>query len=268
MTRIAWMTDIHLNFLRFKQIDHFLDTVNAADPDVVLIAGDIGEAHTFAVFLDRFETRLQRPVYYVLGNHDFYFGSIAGVRSIAERLTEESQWLHWLPHEGVVELTPDTGLVGHDGWADGRYGDYAHSTLLLNDYLLIQELAGLPSAPRLEKLNQFGDEAAAYLRRVLPQALERFRQVYVLTHVPPFKDACLYQGVPSDDDSLPHFASKAVGDALLDSAKQWPEHDITVLCGHTHNEAHVQVLPNLLVHTGGAEYGEPVVQDIIEVDLD
>ena len=40
---------------------------------------------------------------------------------------------------------------------------------------------------------------------------------------------------------------------------------MTVLCGHTHSPGEAQVLPNLLVLTGGAEYGRPEVQRVLTV---
>ena len=50
------------------------------------------------------------------------------------------------------------------------------------------------------------------------QALERFEHVLVLTHVPPFREACWHEGRISGDDYLPYFACKATGDVLLDEA--------------------------------------------------
>ena len=50
-----------------------------------------------------------------------------------------------------MELTKDAALVGVDGWADGRLGDYARSTVMLNDYLLIENIAGLDKARRLQE---------------------------------------------------------------------------------------------------------------------
>ena len=51
-----------------------------------------------------------------------------------------SQKMVYLSQAGVVELTPSTALVGHDGWADARLGDFDHSDVVLNDYVLIDEL--------------------------------------------------------------------------------------------------------------------------------
>jgi hypothetical protein len=38
-----------------------------------------------------------------------------------------------------VPLTAKTCLSGCESWADGRFGDYAHSQVMLNDYFLIDD---------------------------------------------------------------------------------------------------------------------------------
>jgi predicted phosphohydrolase len=268
MTRIAWLTDIHLNFLGIQQIEAFLQNVCNANPDIVLISGDIGEARSIHDYLHKLERDLQRPIYYVLGNHDFYFGSIAHVRAGMEILSESSPYLRWLPTVGVLELSPETALVGHDGWADGRCGNYERSNVMLNDYVLISEFLGLEKSARLGQMNALGDEAADYFRQVLPDALERYRHVYVVTHVPPFKESCWHNGSLSDDHFLPHFTCVAVGEALRDMMQSRPDREMTVLCGHTHGAGEAQILPNLRVITGGAEYGAPVIQRVFDVGED
>ena len=266
MKRIAWITDPHLNFLESDGVQEFCRSIVGQAPDAVLIGGDIGEADTTEGYLQYLEDELQRPVYFVLGNHDFYGGSIAGVRSEIKKLARNSIWLHWLPEADVVELTPKTCLTGHDGWADGRLGDYRRSDVLLNDYFLIRELMGQDSIARLAMLNRLGDEAAAYLKGVLPQALERFEHILVLTHVPPFKETCWHEGAISGDDWLPHFACKATGEVLLDSMASHPHRKMTVLCGHTHGAGTADILPNLFVKTGGARYCEPRIQELLAVE--
>jgi predicted MPP superfamily phosphohydrolase len=265
MMRIVWLTDIHLNFLRPGQIHEFLQSVSSHEPDAVLISGDIGEATDVTRHLREIDGQLRRPVFFVLGNHDFYHGSISQTRKKVETTARNSEFMTWLSTAGIVELTSTTGLVGHDSWADGRYGDYENSTVELNDYVLIQELTGLTRRDRLGVLNRLGDEAATYLSRVLPEALKRYTHVILLTHVPPFKEASWYNGKPSGDDGLPHFACKAVGDALLEIMNSNRDARLTVLCGHTHENAQARFLPNLHTITGGAKYGQPSIQKIIEI---
>ena len=135
--------------------------------------------------------------------------------------------------------------------------------MLLNDYRLIEELSGLDERERLGQLHALGDEAAAHFRAVLPEALARFRRLIVLTHVPPFREACWHQGRISDDDWLPHFSCRAVGDVLAEAMAAHPECEMTVLCGHTHSPGEAQILPNLRVLTGGAVYGRPAIQRVL-----
>jgi 3',5'-cyclic AMP phosphodiesterase CpdA len=266
MVRVGWITDIHLNFLGDGEIDSFCKSILAAEPDILLVGGDIGEAHNVESYLQTLENRLHIPIYFVLGNHDFYRGSITKVRNSALQLTQQSRWLRWLPATGIVKLTKETCLIGHDTWADGRIGDYANSTVVLNDFFLIHELKIADSNVRLSKLNALGDEAAAFFRRLLPEALSRFDNILLLVHVPPFKESCWHEGKISDDSWLPHFTCKAVGDLLTEIMAKHSDKRMTVLCGHTHGSGEAQILPNLYVKTGGATYGWPQLQEIILIN--
>lgn len=263
--RLAWLTDIHLNFLSSAEIEQFFDNVAEDDPDVIVISGDIGEASSVTGFLEWMETRFQRPIYFVLGNHDFYYGSIRGVRQEVTQIAHESEWLTWLTGGRIVPLTDDTALIGHDGWADGRSGDYDHSSILMSEYLLVEELAGLSRRGRLEKLHAFGDAAAAYFGTLLPLALTQFRRVIAVMHPPPFPDAAWHEGQRSSDEFLPHLVCTAAGQTLRAVMQQHPTHELLVLCGHTHGEGEVAILPNLTVLTGGAEYRRPEVQRVFDL---
>ena len=87
----------------------------------------------------------------------------------------------------------------------------------------------------------------------------------MLTHVPPFREACWHGGGISDEEWLPGFTCKAIGDLLMEAAESNRDCGVTVLCGHTHGTGYVQIRPNLEVHTAEAQYGE-VYFRIIEVD--
>jgi Icc protein len=124
MKQIAWTTDLHLDFVEdHQEIDKFCQSITASNPDLVLIGGDIAAAGTVEMWLELLARKIRRPIYFVLGNHDFYKGSITGVRSRITNLCRRSPNLHWLSNSGVIELSPNTRLIGHDGWADGRLGN-------------------------------------------------------------------------------------------------------------------------------------------------
>lgn len=266
MKRLAWMTDIHLNFLGTVQIEEWLKQLQKQGYTALLITGDIGEANSVQDYLIRISEHLRLPIYFILGNHDFYHGSIEHVRAGIRRLDSERDLLHYLPLHGIIPLNEESALIGHDGWGDGGYGDFLQSSIMLNDYIYIQELAGLKPVDRLLKLRALGQEAALYLRRNLPKALDNFKHVYVAVHAPPYQEAAWHMGkTPVDNDPfLPHFTCKAVGDVLLELAAEYPQKQITVLCGHTHGSGTVAIRENLQVLTAGAEYGHPRVERLFE----
>lgn len=142
-------------------------------------------------------------------------------------LTNNQSLLNWLPACEPILLENEVVLVGQDGWADGRYGDYANSTISLNDERMIVDL---------------------------------FQAKIVLTHIPPFEEACLHKGKVSNKNRLPYFSSKATGDVLMKVAKENSETEFLVLCGHTHSEACFEPLKNLTVKVGKAEYYQLEVQ--------
>jgi len=229
MKRVAWLTDIHLNFIDYMDIIMFADRILKENPDAVLIGGDIGEADSVVGYLLELEKLLQKDIYFVLGNHDYYKSSIHDVQAKVRVAARHSTHLRWLPDIGIAELTPTVGLIGHGSWADGRYGDWERSELLLNDHFLIKEfnpsliteehdsrdffdpdpaLAMVFSThdakrQRLQTMQALADEAAQHFTRVLPKALGSYEHVVVLTHVPPFREASWYAGKPSDDIWLP-----------------------------------------------------------------
>jgi Icc-related predicted phosphoesterase len=274
MPRLGWVTDIHLDWLDRSQRFRFYESLRGENLAYLLIGGDIGLAGSLELFLEEIEEEVDAPIYFVLGNHDFYGSSIASVRYSIRRQAAKSRRLVWLSAAGVVRLGETTALVGHDSWADGRCGDFLRSNVLLNDYVFIEELSVVDEIRRLgaydkqrllKTLHRLGDEAAEYIRHTLDEALAACRQAIVLTHVPPFRESCWHEGRISGDDFLPHFTCRVFGEALLEVMEQHPDRSVTVLCGHTHGSGFAQIRDNLEVWTGGAEYGKPVLQRIFEV---
>lgn len=267
--RIAWLTDVHLNFLLAADVDRFLHQVRRTEAEAVFLTGDIGESQNVIDYLARFDAGLPCPVYFVLGNHDFYYGSIAEVRREVAKFCREREKLIYLSDQEVVELPGKDGrplaLVGHDGWADGRIGDFEKSLVMMSDYQLIAELSKHGKRSRLDVLHKLGDEAAAEIDRKLQTALQKYDEVIVLTHVPPLHEACWYDGEISDDQWAPHFTCKAVGQALLTAAGEHREKKITVYCGHTHGRGECYPRPNLTIFTGAAEYGKPAVEKVLDM---
>ena len=223
MGTLAWITDPHLNFLEEEQLQRFVKRLADNAQDGLIITGDIAEAPSVTGYLERLDKALPSLVWYVLGNHDFYYGGIAATRRAVTELSERATRVRYLPASRVVSLSSRTALVGHDGWADGRCGDFLASPISLNDYRLIQDLICTSKQELLQRLMALGDEAAAHLRQVITEALRTHEEVIVATHVPPYGGACWHEGQSSCNEWTPHFTCLAAGHAMND-APHWQSH--------------------------------------------
>jgi len=287
MYRLAWATDIHLDHLpAIPDVSERFATylVEQHDPNALLVTGDITLAPMLEYHLDQLEDGLLGlPLYFVLGNHDYYRGSLKESAIIA------SAYRGWLNKPGYHELMPNVALVGHEGWYDAYCGAPYSERFGMSDWLLIQEYSEIPNTiletkfqqetppeilrlflearkTLIEKARERSTLFAAQARVNLEMALKHYEWVVFATHYPPFKEACWHEGHMSNDLFLPWFTSKHMGDMLLEVAAAHPDRKIIVLCGHSHSSGIYEALPNLIVYTGEAVYGAPDVTGILEID--
>lgn len=263
--KLAWMTDLHLDIVGQPGVADLCSTIRRSGADALLITGDISSAHSHRHYLEYLASNLKKQIYFVLGNHDYYGSSIKKVNSELAKVVEGNNRLVWLSRAGIVELSAETCLIGHEGLADGRLGDPEGSTVMLNDYYQIKELVQPTKELRLQVQHKLGDSAARYLQKQLLSAVKHYRNILVALHVPPFPEACWHQGHNSDDNYLPHFGCKATGDELRAVMIKHPEVSMTVYCGHTHSGGYAEILPNLQVDTSEAEYGYPRIERVLTI---
>lgn len=265
--KIAWLTDIHLNFLEADARKIFYQNIDQTDSDVILITGDIAEATNVCEILNEFTTHTDKHIYFILGNHDYYSGSVTSVREKINILCSQNSKLTWLGKPEIIKINKHTVLLGHDGWADARYGDFDHSTVTLNDSRLIAELfqAFLLSKSALKnEMQNLADIDAKTIEQTLTQAINTtVKKIIIATHVPPFPESCLHNGKQSDENWLPYFASQATGNVISNFAQKNPGIDILVLCGHTHSKAIFKLGTNLEIKSGSAQYYNPELQEVI-----
>jgi len=254
---LAWATDVHLDFLEAPERRAFGERLGATGCWAVLLTGDISDQRALGRHLIEVAEHAGVPVFFVLGNHDYYHGSVASGRDLARAVCAKAPQLTWLHAAGVVSLQPSVALVGVDGWGDARLGAPDTTPILLNDFRFIEELAFQLAPERNARLRELGDESAAVLAPTLEAALRDHARVIVATHIPPFAEACWHEGALSNDDWLPFFTCDAVGDVVLRAADAYPDKQLEVYCGHTHSPGVARLRPNLVVHTGGARYGHP-----------
>lgn len=268
--KLAWLTDVHLNFLASADRKRFYQDIVATKSNAVIISGDIAEAPTLSEILIEIAQHIDKPIYFVLGNHDYYHSSVTNLRKEMTALCKQYTQLYWLPEMQAVQLSKDFVLVGEDCWADGRYGNYTNSRVMLNDSRMIQELregGSIGKYQLLDAMQKLADADAKRLKKNLQLAIKQFspKSILIVIHLPPFKESCMHEGEISNDDYLPFFASRITGDVLLEIAQANPGIDFKVLCGHTHSSSYYHPLANLTVKAGDAKYMAPKVQEIISI---
>jgi 3',5'-cyclic-AMP phosphodiesterase len=264
--RIAWLTDPHLNHCSLPAWERLMQKVAQSQCDLLVVTGDISEGDDVVFQLQRLADTINRPIFFVLGNHDFYQSSIESTRNDIGAITQQHPLLHYLNDEGVISLTSTVALVGEDGWGDATEGDYLRSIVLLNDFRLIDDFRNTPQATWQSALHDLGRLAANRLRSKLEEACQSHSSILIATHVPPFRESCWYEGHTTDDHWAPFFVCGQTGKVIRSLATKYPLVDFQVICGHTHHSGIANLLPNLTITTGPAVYGKPDVTGLIVVD--
>jgi len=78
-SQVALTQRCKINCVSLQNRQIFYESLFQQNLDALLLGGDIGEADSVPRFLSEMENALRLPIYFVLGNHDFYWGSIAMV---------------------------------------------------------------------------------------------------------------------------------------------------------------------------------------------
>lgn len=264
--RLVWTTDLHLDSVPTHTWEQWVRDINALRADGLLITGDISEGDDVVLKLQNIVRDINLPVYFVLGNHDFYGSTFQATRQNVIHACRDSSQLHYLTDLSAMQISAGTYLLGEDGWADGTVGNYDTSTIHLNDFERIGDFKASAQSTWKQQLHDIGRASATRLRTKLEQLPTDTQQVLVLTHAPPFREACWYEGKTTDDNWAPFFVAGQVGNTLLDFSQLRPECKMTVLCGHTHHAGVAKMNANLQVHTGAAISRQPGIEATITVD--
>lgn len=259
-----WLGDLHLDRTCERQRRTLFSRISSTESSCVIVSGDISSSqHLREHLLQLASACAPRPLYFVLGNHDYYGSSINEVKADMTELIGSGENLHHLDGKRIIPLGGDVCLIGHDGWADARAG-YGHGTVIDSpDRNAISDFRGLSHKQTMQRMTALGKESAVVIRKILPLALSLHRHVVIVTHAPPFPSAVMYGGKPCGPTHLPHFANLSVGMAILGITRAFPKRRITVLSGHTHSGCVKQIQPNLSMRVGHARTGMPDVFDVI-----
>lgn len=262
--RLGWCTDIHVSFITDYERYLFYKSLDEQQLDALLITGDIGEASNVRKHLKKLQSVVKVPVYFVYGNHDYYGTAVSVRRRYTMQRPDE---LIYLTKSGGIHLTGNTYLCGVDGFADARAGDFANSHIRLNDQNYIRELRAAARGNYLpQEMARLADiDAKLLFDQLTICKFKGAERIIVGTHIPPWEQLACYRGRQSDKNYTPFYVNTANGKVLEDFARQNPNIQIHLYCGHSHGASKYNPLPNLAGECGEAQYYRPALQHIIEV---
>jgi predicted phosphohydrolase len=247
MKRYKWLSDLHMNTSLLPALKRFLlRNAGEGDPDGLFITGDISSGRWIESDLRFLAKHFSGPIYFVLGNHDLHGRHIESVHSDVRRVSREHPNLRWMRDEGVIPLSQDVALIGADGWYDARHGDPRHLRWT-PDWFLVHDALHLPShAARVEEWRRLARASAEALEARLTAALDGgYTTVYVLTHVPPWKEATRAVGTLMESFWLPYNTNAAAGEAIERVMAGRNKKRCVVLAGHTHTPCTIRVTRNI-----------------------
>lgn len=266
---LYWITDTHFNFLPDTYISSFAKMLLHDKPDIsgLVITGDISDGKKLDIHLPQLAETLRFPIYFTLGNHDYYSSSFDYIDKLTENITNRYDNLHWLNKGNCYR--DNISIVGVTGWYDSRIGNI-HTRIMLNDFGEIEDLwIGKTYKDLLfELIRKRADKEANQLDILLMQEVldKDSDHVLVCTHVSPYPESSWHEGSLSNNQWLPWFCSIATGNILDKYMEMFPEKQYTVLSGHGHSRGIYKRSDNLIVYSGAAEYFNPFLAGQIKID--
>lgn len=240
----------------------------------IILTGDISETPYLIDDLYWLSQNFARNIYFVLGNHDYYYGSFTlgnQCAEIAEQLGKKDVNGNWKPNnlfylQNKDPINLETGdrwsgatlLIGVNGWYDLRNCDNILNHVLLysqmTDFDVISSLKEMvdnrsSNEELIASIQSLADAETELLASKLDLCLRHNpEKIIIATHVPPL--------VFGKDSFTGFYSNKNLMECLLDYSVGNPEIEISVLCGHNHN-GESKKLDNLTIYCKKSRYENP-----------
>lgn len=246
-------SDPHLNFAFPWTKYSFLERIAAEGAKGLFLTGDIACGLTIENMLTSMAKRLENTnIYFIAGNHDYYSTSIKETSAVFKRLCAKYSNLIWVTDHDIIPLTDEICLIGEEGWYDARLGDPSYVVYNF-DWIMIEEFRKLSTfSEKFAYCQHLADTSTANLKIKLENALEKFQTIYIMTHMPPWREAVRGLGTEMEKFWLPYSINHEMGKMIETIMDSRGNQNVRVFSGHTHIPALINVSHNIecLVQNG------------------
>jgi len=272
--KILFTADLHLNIPSRSQrtgrtaFDVFAGMVEMENPEVVVVAGDIGTPAQSARHLVALRNAVgERLLAITLGNHDFWLGSTGHAQFSSLDQVVTRYWREPARDVGAVLLDLENLVVG-DLAIVGGYGHFdlglaepdlrVRGKLVTDDIYLSGGMNGLfwndfrfiPNCGT--RVRAEAKEQAAGIASRMDEAIASDKRLLVAVHTCPWRELNGHPLRGSEEDILSAYS----GNSLIGKEIQKRAASVEFLmCGHTHMPVRERVLHGITSLNVGADYG-------------
>lgn len=262
--RYLWLTDTHFNFVSQPKLVEFFLYLQQISPDGIFITGDISTGPHVVQHLQWMAKITSVPIYFVLGNHDYYQSSFQDTEQAIKLLCQRNRTLHYLSSSEPITIADNVALVGDDGWYDAGWRDPLTPLVFIWDFFFIKDFRALfHNYERMELVRNRARKAANRIAYTLRRAFKSHATVYLLTHFPPWPETIDKWAGLVEKFWMPYNSCKLMSDAISSTMESLPDKKLVVLAGHTHRARTEQVAHNIELRVGMAHHGLCKIEDTI-----
>lgn len=262
-----WLTDTHFNFVSRPKLVEFFLYLKSKSPAGIFLTGDISTGPHIVHHLQWMSKIVDVPIYFVLGNHDYYRSSFLETEKAINTLCQRNDNLFYLTNSIPISLNEHVAIIGDDGWYDAGWRDPFTSLVFIWDFFFIKDFRALfHTYERMELVRQRARKAANHISYDLRKAFKDHSTVYLLTHFPPWPESIDKWGGLVEKFWMPYNSCKVMSDAIQATMEGLPDKNLIVLAGHTHRARVEQITHNIELRVGTAQHNVCKIEDTIFIE--
>lgn len=243
--KFLWFTDTHLNRVSPIKKLLFIKHIIKENPQGIFLTGDISCGAFLYYDLYLLATFIKCPIYFVLGNHDYWYSNFKSIEKDVTKLCKKFKNLIWLSKSDPILLNKDVAIIGDEGWYDGYNGNNQLLKFTFDQYL-IKDFQSLSFDERLVSWRNLAKESNIRLEEKLQKAIDlNCKTIYLLTHCPPWKEATRDEGTILEKFWLPYNTNIQLGIMIEKIMKKKLTFKTIILCGHIHQDVTIHVSSNI-----------------------